>query len=235
MRLALMSLLMIPLVVGCVEKDPMAKATEQCLTACGNYTDFMIGCGFELGAAAETYCDQECAGAETAYDVGCENAYDALMDCRVNLDWSTAECTDDVIESKLGACADNAGALETCLTLAGASSGGGGASSNVDSDGDGLTDDEESNLGLDPYNADTDGDGYSDGVEVQSNTDPLDSMDHPYAGGWPIDSCRNDLVSTGMGEGDVIHDVTLLDQYGEEVRLHDFCNHTILIAHAGFG
>jgi hypothetical protein len=37
-----------------------------------------------------------------------------------------------------------------------------------------------------------------------------------------------------MAEGDVINDVALLDQYGEEIRLHDFCDHTVLIEHAGF-
>jgi Bacterial TSP3 repeat len=37
----------------------------------------------------------------------------------------------------------------------------------VDSDGDGLTDEEEIALGTDPFNPDTDGDGISDGVEVR--------------------------------------------------------------------
>jgi hypothetical protein len=36
----------------------------------------------------------------------------------------------------------------------------------ADSDSDGLTDDQEAALGLDPLNPDTDGDGFSDGVEV---------------------------------------------------------------------
>jgi hypothetical protein len=27
----------------------------------------------------------------------------------------------------------------------------------------------------------------------------------------------------------------LLDQFGEELKLHDFCNHVVLIEHAGFG
>ena len=35
----------------------------------------------------------------------------------------------------------------------------------VDTDGDGLTNTQELELGLDPNNADTDGDGISDGVE----------------------------------------------------------------------
>lgn len=44
----------------------------------------------------------------------------------------------------------------------------------VDTDGDGLTDDEERELGTDPNNPDTDGDGLSDGDEVHVyHTDPL--------------------------------------------------------------
>jgi hypothetical protein len=43
----------------------------------------------------------------------------------------------------------------------------------LDSDQDGLTNQEEKALGTDPYNPDTDGDGYSDGAEVKSGYDPL--------------------------------------------------------------
>ena len=110
----------------------------------------------------------------------------------------------------------------------------GDGESSVDSDGDGLTDAEEAELGSDPAVKDSDGDGWDDGIEHSYYTDPADSADHPYTGGWPIDSCRNDLVATGMAEGDVINDVALLDQYGEELRLHDLCDHTVLIEHAGF-
>jgi hypothetical protein len=44
----------------------------------------------------------------------------------------------------------------------------------VDTDGDGLSDEEEAAIGTDPTNPDTDGDGLSDGVEVALGTDPLD-------------------------------------------------------------
>jgi hypothetical protein len=43
----------------------------------------------------------------------------------------------------------------------------------LDSDGDGLSDDEEAALGTNPYDADTDDDGRSDGWEVANGFDPL--------------------------------------------------------------
>ncbi len=50
---------------------------------------------------------------------------------------------------------------------------------NVDSDKDGLTDDEESFLGTDPNKSDTDEDGVSDLGEIDSGTDPLTSDEWP--------------------------------------------------------
>ena len=43
----------------------------------------------------------------------------------------------------------------------------------IDSDGDGLSDDEEKAIGTDPLNPDTDGDGLSDGLERAWGLDPL--------------------------------------------------------------
>ncbi|BDU49792.1 carboxypeptidase regulatory-like domain-containing protein [Haliovirga abyssi] len=45
-------------------------------------------------------------------------------------------------------------------------------SKNIDTDNDGLTDEEEEQLGTNPNNPDTDGDGYTDGEEVAKNSDP---------------------------------------------------------------
>lgn len=98
-----------------------------------------------------------------------------------------------------------------------------------DDDRDGLTNGEEDELGTDPDAADTDGDGYEDGEEVDGNTDPTDRQDHPYLGGWPIDACRDDLRPTGNDVGDVTADFALLDQFGEEVHLHDFCGKEVLL------
>jgi hypothetical protein len=112
----------------------------------------------------------------------------------------------------------------------------------VDSDGDGISDDEEGGEGVDSdgdgtpdyLDTDSDNDGWTDYAEVNSYTDPQDPNDHPYEGGWPIDSCRFDLEPTGYAPGDVVENVRLMDQYGEEVSIHDFCDHVVLIEHAGF-
>jgi len=98
-----------------------------------------------------------------------------------------------------------------------------------DSDGDGLTDAEEAELGLDALSPDSDGDGYDDGLELEENTDGLDADDHPYTGGWEIGACRNDLQGTGDSVGDIAEQFELLDQHGDTVRLHDFCDKTVLL------
>jgi hypothetical protein len=98
-----------------------------------------------------------------------------------------------------------------------------------DSDGDGLTDEEEAAPGLDPAAADSDGDGWADGEEVAKNADPLDVDRHPYLGGWPIDACAAamDPSETGVDPGDVAPPFALRDQFGETVHLYDFCDHVV--------
>jgi hypothetical protein len=44
----------------------------------------------------------------------------------------------------------------------------------LDSDGDGMSDEEEAARGTDPNNPDTDGDGHCDGAEVACGSSPLD-------------------------------------------------------------
>src|SRR4051812_19687330 len=67
----------------------------------------------------------------------------------------------------------------------------------VDSDGDGLTDEEELALGTDPFNPDTDGDGISDGVEVRLSAlgfDPLVPNTVPQC-------TAQELISDGDADG----------------------------------
>ena len=94
-------------------------------------------------------------------------------------------------------------------------------SAEVDSDGDGLNDCEEIDLGTDPTLADSDADGFSDSEELDCTSDPTVASDFCYACGWE----HNDpggLVSTGREIGDIIANVSLPDQCGEIVDLWDF-------------
>ena len=54
--------------------------------------------------------------------------------------------------------------------------------SSTDSDGDGIDDATEVELGTDPSMADTDGDGVPDGEEVSAGTSPTDPNDYPVTG-----------------------------------------------------
>ncbi|MCB9708807.1 MAG: hypothetical protein H6714_08485 [Myxococcales bacterium] len=56
----------------------------------------------------------------------------------------------------------------------------------VDSDGDGLSDQEEGELGTDPNNSDSDGDGISDGDESRQGTDPTDPNNGPELGNMTL-------------------------------------------------
>jgi hypothetical protein len=70
----------------------------------------------------------------------------------------------------------------------------------ADSDADGLSDFlEVRELKTDPLNADTDGDGANDGHEDQLCLDPNDAGSHPYALGWPMVSCgQKDALMNGV-------------------------------------
>tara|TARA_R110002072_G_scaffold1409_4_gene11964 strand:- start:9531 stop:10940 length:1410 start_codon:yes stop_codon:yes gene_type:complete len=75
----------------------------------------------------------------------------------------------------------------------------------IDTDGDGLTDDEEVELGTDPGNPDSDNDGLNDGDEVVSGTDPFngDSDQDGVLDGADIDP----LSATSDSDGDGISDI----------------------------
>ncbi len=105
-----------------------------------------------------------------------------------------------------------------------------------DDDADGLMSNDEEDMGTDPDNPDSDDDGWLDGEEADSHTDPLDDGDHPYTGGWEIDSCRTQMegVETGTAVGDVAPNFALTDQYGDELKLHDFCGKAVEIVSAAF-
>lgn len=104
----------------------------------------------------------------------------------------------------------------------------------VDGDGDGLLDAEEVELGSDPGNPDSDDDGWDDGEEAAQYTDPTDDSDKPYELGWKIDSCRHDVEATSNEVGGIAANFELVNQLGETVRLHDFCDQVVYLIFAAF-
>lgn len=104
----------------------------------------------------------------------------------------------------------------------------------LDSDGDGLSDGLEQQLGWDPQSDDTDGDGFSDGEEHAAGTDGA------AAWSWPLDGCRwPDLYEegaalvgdgvTGWNDREFVPDLAFTDQCGGPVSLWQFPGHVIIL------
>ena len=72
--------------------------------------------------------------------------------------------------------------------------------SEEDSDGDGLSDAEESQLGTNPHNPDTDSDGLSDYYEANNGTNPLlyDSDGDGYSDGYEVSANTNPVDENEM-------------------------------------
>ena len=77
---------------------------------------------------------------------------------------------------------------------------------------------------------DNDGDGNIDCNDSGCSTASACS----YEGGYDIDRCDEEVVSTGYGVGDIAYDFELMDQYGEMVQLSDFCNKVVLLEASAF-
>lgn len=123
-----------------------------------------------------------------------------------------------------------------------------------DSDGDGLLDSEEKELGTDPLKADTDGDGRSDSEELTDETDPLDddtdddgfldgeeytagtdpnaplSYERTTTGRWPdLRSYATTTTPEGWDIGDRFKNFTATDQNGNSVELYQFWGNVVLL------
>lgn len=87
-----------------------------------------------------------------------------------------------------------------------------------DSDGDGIPDVIEQEMGLDPHNSDSDGDGVSDGDEVDAGTDPLnadtdgDGLTDGEEMDLGLDPLNEDTDGDGLRDGwEVEHGLDPLD------------------------
>jgi hypothetical protein len=104
-----------------------------------------------------------------------------------------------------------------------------GDDSGGDSEGDTWGDDGSDTWGDD--GGDTWGDdGGATGDDGGGSTEPPNGS--PYQGGWDIGDCQDSIVpdANSPGEADiggVLHDWTLPDQFGDQVRFYDFCHKVI--------
>lgn len=89
-----------------------------------------------------------------------------------------------------------------------------------DDDGDGLTYQEELDLGTDPDIADTDADGMDDGTEVDCVSDPLNADELCYTCGWTHTS-PDELDNIGPTDGDTVENIEFIDQCGETMPMWD--------------
>ena len=100
----------------------------------------------------------------------------------------------------------------------------------LDTDGDGLTDREEAELGTDPALADTDGDTYLDSWELNEGTDPLDPQSRIYTGYWPYSPDKPDIdvgFEPPAEKGGRLPSGRLMDQHGELVNVYDYYGHGV--------
>jgi hypothetical protein len=100
----------------------------------------------------------------------------------------------------------------------------------VDTDEDGLSDEEEAMLGTDPNKKDTDDDSYWDSWEVNEGTDPLDPESRIYIGYWNYNPGKEELEQGNWedafhAQGRVFPRHSFEDQHGELVDFYDMPGH----------
>lgn len=104
----------------------------------------------------------------------------------------------------------------------------------VDSDGDGLYDSFEDQIGTDPSLEDSDEDGYLDGDEWYTFSDPLDVADYEYLDGagslvWNHSAYPTGLAGTGTEYGEVPAQFSLPNYWVQQVNLYSFYGDVIQI------
>jgi len=164
--------------VGCSTDADCGGGTPNCDTATGT----CVGC----------VDNTDCSGTTPV----CDAAVGTCVGCVQNSDCSSPTPVCDTATDTCVQCATNAdcAANQICDLLTDTCS-----SAVEDSDGDGLLDSTETQLGTDPMNPDTDGDGISDGIEAGvGGTNPLDddSDDDGITDGNE-DANQNGLLDSG--------------------------------------
>jgi hypothetical protein len=111
-----------------------------------------------------------------------------------------------------------------------------GLSDAADSDGDGLSDWKEFDLGTSPTNVDTDGDGLSDGQELTLGTNPLvpDSDGDGMPDGWESTHGLNPLVNDAVIDADS-DGLTNLQEYQQGFDPQSYLSGGVVVLSIGSG
>ena len=106
----------------------------------------------------------------------------------------------------------------------------------------------------DPTLEDSDGDGFSNAQELEAQTNPNSKWSYPLEyGNYNIGYCdiinpsptgKSEQTSISEGDmelswehyavGDVVDNIVLKDQYGQDVPLYSFCGQHIMLVTASF-
>ena len=70
--------------------------------------------------------------------------------------------------------------------------------------------------------------------QTEDEGQPSDAGPMTYLGGWTKATCQNETVGTGTKQGDIAYDFQQMDQYGETLRLHDFCDRVVLLVGSAY-
>ena len=70
--------------------------------------------------------------------------------------------------------------------------------------------------------------------EETTGGDEPDTAEGPPPARWPVGECADQPAGTGIEVGDIAMDFELMDQHGQMVRLHDFCDKTVLVVGSAF-
>ena len=116
MRLALISLLMIPLAGGCETKADIEQSIETCITVCESKNSYGDRCLDWSSAEDDDPCEDWCPRrTESLYDSGCEEEWDVYNQCYLRLNLENMECEDGVYWSDIRVnCEEEESVLGSC-------------------------------------------------------------------------------------------------------------------------
>ena len=74
----------------------------------------------------------------------------------------------------------------------------------------------------------------SEDVSARVDSAPEAPQPERYLGGWAKADCADEITGTGNKVGDIAMDFSQMDQFGEMLRLYDFCDRYVLLIGSAF-